>query len=60
MKTKKSLIKAENEAKESSIKNPDVIYYVIDKKWERAACYSVRWLILFFIYNIFIFQNEKK
>ena len=45
MKTKKSLIKAENEAKESSIKNPDVVYYVIDKKYERAACYSVRWLV---------------
>ena len=30
MKTKKSLIKAKNEAKESSIKNPDVIYYVFN------------------------------
>ena len=29
---KKSRIEAENEAKELSIKNPNIVYYVIDKK----------------------------
>lgn len=47
MKKKQSLIEAENEARESSIKNPDVIYYVIDKKHGRAACYSLGWLAVY-------------
>ena len=42
---KKSLVEAENEAKELSIKFPNTIYYVIDKKHGRAACYSIDWIV---------------
>ncbi len=42
---KKSLIKAENEAKNLSIKNPNATYYVLDKKRGRAVCLSVDFLI---------------
>lgn len=44
---KQSLVEAKNEAKESSIKNPDVVYYVLDKKHGKAVCYSVRWLVAY-------------
>lgn len=42
---KKSLIEAENEAKDMSIKNPNITYYVLDKKKGKAVCLSVDFLI---------------
>ena len=41
---KKSRIEAENEAKELSLKFPEKIYYVIDKKHGKAACHSIEWV----------------
>lgn len=41
---KKSRIEAENEAKELSIKNPNIVYYVIDKKRGKSACHSIEWV----------------
>lgn len=41
---KKSRIEAENEAKELSIKNPNIVYYVIDKKRGKATCHSIEWV----------------
>lgn len=42
---KKSLIEAETEAKNLSIKNPNITYYVLDKKKGKAVCLSVDFLI---------------
>ena len=42
---KKSLLEAENEAKELSVKYPEIVYYVVDKKHGRAACYSIDWIV---------------
>ena len=42
---KKSLLEAENEAKELSLKYPEKVYYVVDKKHGRAACYSIDWIV---------------
>lgn len=42
---KKSLIEAESEAKNLSIKNPNTTYYVLDKKKGKAVCLSVDFLI---------------
>ena len=42
---KKSLLEAENEAKELSTKYPEKVYYVVDKKHGRAACYSIDWIV---------------
>lgn len=42
---KKSLLEAENEAKELSAKYPERVYYVVDKKHGRAACYSIDWIV---------------
>lgn len=42
---KKSLLEAENEAKELSLKFPEKIYYVIDKKHGKAACYGLQWIV---------------
>lgn len=42
---KKSLLEAENEAKELSVKYPEQVYYVVDKKHGRAACYSIDWIV---------------
>lgn len=42
---KKSLIEAEAEAKNLSIKNPNTTYYVLDKKKGKAVCLSVDFLI---------------
>ena len=42
---KKSLIEAENEAKNLSIKNPNITYYVLDKHRGKAICLSVDFLI---------------
>lgn len=38
---KESLIKAEAEAKELSLKNKDHTYYVVDKKNKKALCYGI-------------------
>lgn len=45
MYVKQSLFEAEKEAKELSIKNPNIVYYVIDKKRGKAACYSIEWIV---------------
>lgn len=42
---KKSPIEAEAEAKNLSIKNPNVTYYVLDKKRGKAVCLSVDFLV---------------
>lgn len=42
---KKSLIEAEAEAKNLSIKNPNTIYYVLDKRRGKAVCLSIDFLI---------------
>lgn len=42
---KKSLIEAETEAKNLSIKNPNTTYYVLDKRRGRAVCLSVDFLV---------------
>lgn len=47
MKIKQSLIEAEKQAKEASIKNPDTVYYVIDKKRSRAEYYSLGSLAIY-------------
>ena len=46
---KKSLVEAENEAKELSIKFPNTVYYVIDKRHGRAKCFSIDWLAMRYI-----------
>lgn len=45
MNIKKSLIKAENEAKELSLKNSNTRYYVLDRKNKSACCLSVDFLV---------------
>lgn len=40
---KKSLQKALEEAKMLSIKNPDIIYYVVDKRCCKPKVYSLGW-----------------
>ena len=42
---KKSLIEAETEAKNLSIKNPNTAYYVLNKRRGRAVCLSVDFLV---------------
>lgn len=42
---KKSLIEAETQAKNLSIKNPNTTYYVLDKRRGKAVCLSVDFLI---------------
>lgn len=42
---KKSLIEAETGAKNLSIKNPNITYYVLDKRRGKAVCLSVDFLI---------------
>ena len=42
---KKSILDAEKEAKELSIKNPYTTYYVLDKRNKKAICLSVNFLI---------------
>lgn len=38
---KQSLIQAEKEAKELSLKSHDTIYYVMDKRNKRAVCHCL-------------------
>lgn len=40
---KKSLQEAMEEAKKLSIKNPDIIYYVVDKRRCKPKVYSLEW-----------------
>ena len=46
MKSKRLLVDVENEAKELSLKNSDVVYYVIDKKRGEPKCYSISWMAM--------------
>lgn len=43
---KKELIEIEKEAKELSLNNPNVTYYIIDKKYGKPKCYSISWLAM--------------
>ena len=45
MYVKQSLLEAKKEARELSIKNPNIVYYVIDKKRGKAACHSIEWIV---------------
>lgn len=45
MYVKQSLLEAKKEARELSIKNPNIVYYVIDKKRGKAACHSLECVV---------------
>lgn len=42
---KKSITEAKAEAIRLSKKNPDSIYYVMDKKREHACCHRFEWVV---------------
>lgn len=42
---KDSIIIAEQEAKRMSLEHPNTIYYVIDKKRQRACCHASEWIV---------------
>lgn len=46
MAKKQLLIEVEKEAKEISLKNPNTVYYVIDKRYGKPKCYSISWMAM--------------
>ncbi len=45
MAEKKSLTAAKKEAQNMSLRNPGIVYYVMDKPRERAVCHGSEWCV---------------